>query len=618
MAPFHRHRGPITSVAAIPNQRAVVTGGYDSAVALFSFEERRVDLLGYHEHLVNSVIVDDSGRWAASCSSDYTIGLWDLEQRELIRILRGHADDVEAFVFVDEQIGVSASRDHRILVWDLSTGSIEHVFDAHERDVLSLAHRGTRLYSSGDDKTLRIWDLKDCSLVQTIGPFELETDTCAIDAARGRIVLGCDDGCVRIFNVEDGGEVATLDAHASGIKKVAVSPRGDLLSAAYDQKIILWDGDTLTQKRLLEAASHKWERSFGFSQNGDRVVAGTFDGTVIEWDAGSGSRLAEFGADGEGNACFNRVASAPSGAAVAVSDDGWVRLASVSASNVQLVSQVKPKTGRVLMNGVALSERAGLVAAGAHDQHLHLYDVVDGQLVNPRHVYLGEGPINFISIGMTDGTADDSFVGCYSGCIVRVNRAAEVIDKWRIHEGAIKSVKLHPHEDLGVSCSADGEIRSWRFDGRLENDYRGHVAITNDVDLDASGERLASVSRDFTLKVFDVNTGRLEYSRSLGFRSLKSVCFVSSECIIVGDYWGGLFRVDPVRDAVDRLRVAANGISSLASAGELVVAVSYDGSIYAIDPRPFEVVQRLEVMRQRLAATQPRHRSILRSEAVSL
>ena len=36
------------------------------------------------------------------------------------------------------------------------------------------------------------------------GPFDVETDTCAIDVKSERIILGCDDGYIRIFNIDNG------------------------------------------------------------------------------------------------------------------------------------------------------------------------------------------------------------------------------------------------------------------------------------------------------------------------------------------------------------------------------------------------------------------------------
>src|ERR1700754_3360345 len=119
-----RHRGPVTCVASIPNTRMVVTSGYDSAVGMFNLDTGVSELLSYHDHLVNRIIVSPDGRLAASSSSDYTICLWDLRARRLERVLRGHSDDVEDFAFVNDGRGVSASRDHRIIIWDLQSGAI--------------------------------------------------------------------------------------------------------------------------------------------------------------------------------------------------------------------------------------------------------------------------------------------------------------------------------------------------------------------------------------------------------------------------------------------------------------------------------------------------------------
>jgi WD40 repeat protein len=121
---FGHHRGPVTCAAGIPGTRLVITSAYDSAVGLFDLDSGTVDLLGYHEHLANRIVVNAAGSLAASSSSDYTIRLWDSEHRRLERVLLGHSDDVEDFAFVDETTGVSVARDWRILVWDLATGAV--------------------------------------------------------------------------------------------------------------------------------------------------------------------------------------------------------------------------------------------------------------------------------------------------------------------------------------------------------------------------------------------------------------------------------------------------------------------------------------------------------------
>lgn len=80
-AAWFRHRGPVTGVALIPGTRSAVTSAYDSAVGFFDFDTDRAELLGYHNHLVNRIVVNADGSKAASCSSDYSIYVWDVASR---------------------------------------------------------------------------------------------------------------------------------------------------------------------------------------------------------------------------------------------------------------------------------------------------------------------------------------------------------------------------------------------------------------------------------------------------------------------------------------------------------------------------------------------------------
>lgn len=600
---FVRHRGPVTGVELIPGTQTAVTSAYDGAVALFDLATRQVELLGYHRHLVNRIVVDQQGHLAASCSSDYSVHLWDLQAGKYLGQLLGHSDDVEDFVFAEEGLGVSASRDRRILVWDLETGAVRRVLEGHEKDVLALAYHEGKIYSSGDDMTLRVWDLDSGELLNTWGPFENETDTCAIDPLHQRAILGCDDGCIRIFDTASGRLVRTIEAHSSGIKKVAVSPaNGDILSAAYDQAIRIWDSETLEERRSLEKRPSTWERSLTWTPDGARILGGSFDGTVFVWDAVTGGFELQVGEqqDEPGNACFNEVSATDDGLLALVSDDGYVRLGRLSPEASSWETKVEPASGRMLMNAVTLDRPSGLVVAGAHNHAVHIFTLRGAELSDEVAVALGEGPINTVRIAHQPGYEDEAFVGCYSSVIARVGRDGGIRGKIRVHEGAVKSLRLHPEKPLGVSCGADGLLLSWSFEGELLERYLGHTAIINDVDLDPSGTWLASVSRDFTLKVFTLENGRLRHSIPLGRRSLKSVCICDEKTVLVGDYWGSVIRVDLESERATRVVVATNGISSLTRRGDSVVAVSYDGSVSQIDPADLSVRNTLRAMTQRL------------------
>ena len=601
---FDRHRGPVTCVAGIPGTHTAVTAGYDSAVGYVDLEQGQIELLGYHRHLVNRIVVNEHGTRAASCSSDYTIVLWDLETRRPLRTLRGHWDDVEDFAFVDDDTGISVARDHRVFIWDLRTGAVRRILQEHEKDVLAVEYAKGRIYSSGDDMTLRQWDLQSGELLRTWGPFEEETDTCAIDPLNDRVVLGADDGCMRIFDSGTGEAITTIRAHGSGIKKIAVSPTsGDILSAAYDQRILVWGAASFDLKVELDRHPAVWERSFNWSPDGAKILAGTFDGTVLLWDAYSGRRLAEMGRQGgvPGNACFNDVSSDSTGNMAIVSDDGLLRLARLNPVEAKWTGAVVPRSGRVLMNSVTLDDGRGVVVAGAHDQTLHIFRIKDQGIEDERDVSLQEGPVNCVRVAHTPGCGDEAFVACYSGAILRVALDGDIRGRIRVHEGAVKALRIHPRRPVGVSCGADGLLLSWDFDGRLLARFHGHTAIVDDVDLDPSGELIASVSRDFTLKVYDQESGRMRHSIALGHQSPKSVLFWNSDTVVVGNYWGYLLHVDLRSEKVARRKIAENGISALSRSGDYLVAVSYDGTVSLVSPVDLAVVRTLRAMVQKLA-----------------
>lgn len=600
---FCRHRGPITCVAGIPGSRKAVTSGYDGAVALFDLDSGAVDLLGYHGHLVNRITVNRVGTRAASSSSDYNIFIWNLETRTVELVLRGHSDDVEDFAFADDRTGISVSRDQRILIWDLATGAVVRTIEEHEKDVLAVVADGGTIYTSGDDMTLRQWDLATGRMLRQWGPFDHETDTCAIDALLGRAVLGCDDGIIRVFDAHSGAAIRDIPAHASGIKKVCTSPAtGDILSAAYDQRIRIWDAGSLEAKVELQKAPITWERSLNWSPDGRTILAGTFDGTVLVWDADSGRLISELGAGGEtpGNACFNE-ASAGSGVLAVVSDDGYIRMARLTATAAEWRGLVEPGSGRMLMNAVTLDEQSNLVMTGAHNHRLHIFDLAGDRLENEREIALGEGPINCIRIAHNPGYEADAFVACYSSAIVRVGRQGEIKGRIAAHEGAVKALRIHPTLPIGVSGGADGLLTIWNLDGSRSRRLAGHTAIVDDVDFSPSGDRIASAGRDFVLKVHRLQDGALLHAIRTGRRSPKSICFLDEETVVIGDYWGALIRVDLRTSRISRATIAANGISSLSRSGEYLAATSYDGAIYLVEPFSMTVVNTLRAMTQRLA-----------------
>jgi WD40 repeat protein len=600
---FVRHRGPVTAVRGVPGSSWAVTSGYDGALGLFDVATGEVELLGYHRHLANDVAVNAAGTVVASSSSDYTVALWDLATRSQLQVLRGHYDDVNAFAFVGDHHGVSAGHAGQVVLWDLETGRIERFLEGHSKDVLSVTCEGGRIFTSGDDMTLREWDAATGREVRRWGPFEVETDSNAIDALHGRVVLGCDDGVVRLFDLQTGAPAGEIAAHASGIKRVTTSPvSGDVLSAAYDQRVRIWRADDLTELVELEPHGGVWERSMAFTPDGRQVLAGTFDGTVLQWDAATGELIHEIGETSpvRGNPCFNEVASMGGEEVALVSDDGVVRVARLAPGETGWAAEGEPASGRILMNAVTHDGGTARVLCGAHDHKLHAFTRHDDRLLPILEIALGEGPINTIRVASHLGLEGVAFVGCYSGAVVAVGPNGERLATFRLHDNAVKALALHPRLPIGVSCSADGAVLSWNLDGAVLDRFVGQMSICDAVDLDPAGQLVASTGRDFTLRVHDLEGARLRHSVALGHRSPKGLCFFDAETVVVTTYWGELIIVRLPGEQVLRRQVAGNGISAAVRHGEHVAVSSYDGTVTLARPHDLEVVEQLRAMRQRV------------------
>jgi WD40 repeat protein len=141
---------------------------------------------------------------------------------------------------------------------------------------------------------------------------------------------------------------------------------------------------------------------------------------------------------------------------------------------------------------------------------------------------------------------------------------------------------------------------SWSFDGQLLRQFPGHMAIVNDVDIDPSGRFISSISRDFTMKVYALDEGKLLKSFAVGYYSPKSVCFLDVQTVIIANYWGRLMRVDLESGQILSRHVAENGVSALSRCGDYLVAVSYDGAAYLVHPDDLSVINTLRSMTQRL------------------
>ncbi|KAG9074203.1 hypothetical protein FS749_014266, partial [Ceratobasidium sp. UAMH 11750] len=183
---------------------------------------QQVHELRGHSHSVWTVLAVDDDQTLTG-SADKTIALW--QGNKLVHRYTGHTDAVRGLSVLAEGIDIgfaSCSNDSTVRLWTLG-GDLLHQFDGHTSFVYSLAsiHDTGSLVSSGEDRTVRVWE--DGELVQTITHPAISV--WAVDAMpNGDIVTGCSDGIVRVFSRSESrwADEATLKEYESQVASQAI------------------------------------------------------------------------------------------------------------------------------------------------------------------------------------------------------------------------------------------------------------------------------------------------------------------------------------------------------------------------------------------------------------
>ena len=180
------------------------------------------------------------------------------------------------------------------------------------------------LASAGTTNGIRIWDLRKDTVTAFRG-HRGQINSVVFSPDGELLVSGSDDWTFRLWDVETGAHIATLE-HITGrtrspITEVAFSHDGQLLATA-GQHVKLWDASTQTEIATLQHSNYVW--ALAFSPDGQFLAAGDQAGSVKVWDVQERQVVAAL----EGDSRYvSAVAFSPDGRTLASAGyDGQIKL----------------------------------------------------------------------------------------------------------------------------------------------------------------------------------------------------------------------------------------------------------------------------------------------------
>ena len=495
--------GPVQSVNISSDGRLLATACADGSIYLFDTRTHALlRLLRGHTDQVLAVVFSGDGQRLASGSWDGEIRLWDVATGKGRALSAKHADAVWSVSFSpDGRLLASASYDKSVRLWEVGRGEQVRELTGHTSGVygVSFSPDGKVLASASKDETVRLWEVGTGKQIRVLTGHKDGVYGVSFSPDGETLASGSSDQTVRLWEVSSGRELRVLRGHTSGVYGVSFSPDGEVLaSGSYDKSVRLWDVASSKQVRVLTGHT-AGAVSVSFSPDGQRLASGGRDRSVRLWDLTS-----------------RRAAHAPTGHTASVwtlsfSPDGKTLASGSKDETVRLWDVASGRQIRVLRGhnsgvlSVDFSPDGKLLASGGYGRKVWLWDAATGQQVrelsgHTREVYAlhfsPDGKI--LASGGYDRTVRLWEVS--SGRELRVLRG---------HGGTVYGVSFSPDGQRLASGSYDRTVRIWDVSSGDElQALKGHSGTVYGVSFSSDGRHLVSGSADRSVRVWDMQTNK--------------------------------------------------------------------------------------------------------------
>ncbi|MCG9129994.1 WD40 repeat domain-containing protein [Candidatus Poribacteria bacterium] len=308
---------PIWSVQFSPDGRTLAVGKYQW-VELWDIETQTM-IHAYEPHAgrVRCIKFSDDGKTlfagGGSAAQSGEIRLWDVPTEELIKTIEIHADTIES-IAISPNNGklLTASMDEFSAVIDLSQyDENQPIKDQakwltqHVGRVLATLYHpsGTYFVTGSEDKTLKVWDPQDYTVLVSFDGNDDSVYSLAYAARENLIVSASADSTVRSWRITQnnngetqGAPVRQFNQHDGAVYSVDCGIWNGteiIASGSADTSVIIWNIRNGNRPRTFNDATDE-VYTVDISPNGQQVAAGSRDGKVRIWNIGNNSLSYEF------------------------------------------------------------------------------------------------------------------------------------------------------------------------------------------------------------------------------------------------------------------------------------------------------------------------------------
>jgi eukaryotic-like serine/threonine-protein kinase len=273
----------------------------------------------------------------------------------------------------------------------------------------------------------------------------------AVSADGKNLVMGCDNGDVKFWDVAAEKVLWTLKAHQTPVWTLALSPRGDLLATGSDDQAVVWD--VKTQQKVHALHETGGVRALAFDPEGEKLATGGRNGAVKVWDTHTGAKLFEVAGH---SGSVVAIAYAPDGKTLATAGgDKTIKLWDAAKGGPKL-TLAGHESG---VYGIAFAPTGRYLASGGWDHTVRLWDLDSGSQLAKLEGHTQD--VWSVAVNpegsLIASAGEDQMVRIWN-----IETRKEV-GAFRGSTGLILNIRFSPEPGFLVAGGKDGIARMWNL-----------------------------------------------------------------------------------------------------------------------------------------------------------
>ena len=245
--------------------------------------------LDYHYDWVRSIALSPNNRFLVSGGWDHRVTLWDLATASRIRTLPESIKNLTKLSFApDGRTIATGTATGAVTLWDLGTNQALIRLDVGSGYTRGLLFNrdGHFFVTATDDSCVRFWNGKSSLPSKEIKGFDANIQTLDLSYDNSKLVVGCDNGKIYIVDLHDPSFQTrpALSGHLGAINAVKLFPDGKwLASSGKDQTIRIWNLQKGEEIRKITSVDDEFcDLAVDFSAL--TLLAGSVNGSVRSWN----------------------------------------------------------------------------------------------------------------------------------------------------------------------------------------------------------------------------------------------------------------------------------------------------------------------------------------------